>query len=413
MMACIHRGAREVGGSCVELRSGDSRLVVDLGLPLWANPDQQVPLPEIPGLVDGSDAALLGVIVSHGHPDHYGLLDRIAPEVPIYIGEATARILNEAAFFTGGSPIDPAGPLRDRNTLTLGPFRVTPLLVDQSAFDSYALLIEAHGRRLLYTGDLRAHGRKSGTFEQLLEDPPQGVHVLLMEGTRLGRSEASTIQSEREVEDAFCETIEQTDGIVLALYSPQNVDRYVSIYKAAVRSGRHLVIDLYAAAISAATGRESIPQATWDRVKVFVPQAQRIKVKQRQAFDRVDQLREVRLFPEQLESSRDELVLTFRASMARDLERANCLQGAAAVWSMWPGYLEEARSEPLRSFLDRHAIPLSVIHASGHARVADLKRLVEAVSGDRLVPIHTVQPDQYERAFGAAKQHPDGEWWEV
>jgi ribonuclease J len=30
----IHRGAHEIGGSCVELQSGDTRIVVDLGLPL-------------------------------------------------------------------------------------------------------------------------------------------------------------------------------------------------------------------------------------------------------------------------------------------------------------------------------------------------------------------------------------------
>lgn len=30
----IHRGTQEVGGSCVELQSGDTRIVVDLGLPL-------------------------------------------------------------------------------------------------------------------------------------------------------------------------------------------------------------------------------------------------------------------------------------------------------------------------------------------------------------------------------------------
>jgi len=37
----------------------------------------------------------------------------------------------------------------------------------------------------------------------------------------------------------------------------------------------NLVIDLYTATIAHATDRRSIPQADWDRVKVFVPQRQR------------------------------------------------------------------------------------------------------------------------------------------
>jgi Cft2 family RNA processing exonuclease len=34
MQVRIHRGAAEIGGSCVELESGGARLVLDIGLPL-------------------------------------------------------------------------------------------------------------------------------------------------------------------------------------------------------------------------------------------------------------------------------------------------------------------------------------------------------------------------------------------
>jgi len=35
----------------------------------------------------------------------------------------------------------------------------SPHLVDHSAYDAYALSVEADGQRILYSGDLRAHGR--------------------------------------------------------------------------------------------------------------------------------------------------------------------------------------------------------------------------------------------------------------
>ena len=44
--------------------------------------------------------------------------------------------------------------------IEIGPFRITPQLVDHSAFDAYALLVEADGKRVYYSGDFRAHGRK-------------------------------------------------------------------------------------------------------------------------------------------------------------------------------------------------------------------------------------------------------------
>src|SRR4051794_2710222 len=101
MRARIHRGAAEVGGSCVELESEGERLVLDLGRPLWARAEAEVPLPAIRGLLGDGVQSLAGVVITHGHPDHHGLVEGISTEVPVYIGEAAARILNDAAFFTG------------------------------------------------------------------------------------------------------------------------------------------------------------------------------------------------------------------------------------------------------------------------------------------------------------------------
>ena len=70
--------------------------------------------------------------------------------------------------------------------------------------------------------------------------------------------------------------------------------------RAAKRSDRTLVIDLYAATMASATGRDTIPQADWDGVDVFVPLSQRIKVKQAEEFERISWLRGHRLFPEGL-----------------------------------------------------------------------------------------------------------------
>ena len=136
MRCCIHRGSQQIGGSCVELAHGGQRLVLDLGLPLTANPAEDIPLPDIPGLADqGPD--LLGVLVSRRHPDHYGLATRREPAVPLYCGERTAAILREAALFSPlGPDLQPAGFLRDQVPFRLGPFSVTPYLADHSAFDA-------------------------------------------------------------------------------------------------------------------------------------------------------------------------------------------------------------------------------------------------------------------------------------
>jgi ribonuclease J len=64
-----------------------------------------------------------------------------------------------------------------------------------------------------------------------------------------------------------------------APYSAQNVDRMVTLYRAAKRAGRIFVTDLYAPTVARATSRTGTPQADGDGVRVFVPSSQRIAVK--------------------------------------------------------------------------------------------------------------------------------------
>ena len=46
------------------------------------------------------------------------------------------------------------------------------------------------------------------------------------------------------------------EGLVLCFFSPLNVDRLVSLFRAAKRSGRTFVYDLYAASVARATGED-------------------------------------------------------------------------------------------------------------------------------------------------------------
>lgn len=152
MRARIHRGAHEIGGNCVELEHDGQRVVLDVGRPLNVARDEFVPLPSI----DPGSASLHGVLITHHHADHWGLVDQVIAETPVWMGAATQRILEAAAFWTNGLDIPLSGQLQHRIPLELGPFTITPYLNDHSAFDAYSLLVEAGERRLFYTGDIWA-----------------------------------------------------------------------------------------------------------------------------------------------------------------------------------------------------------------------------------------------------------------
>lgn len=71
--ARIHRGADEIGGSCIELAYDGERILLDLGKPLEAERPDPLLLPAVPGLQDGTDSRLHAIVISHGHVDHWGL----------------------------------------------------------------------------------------------------------------------------------------------------------------------------------------------------------------------------------------------------------------------------------------------------------------------------------------------------
>ena len=61
----IHRGAEEIGGNCIELRADGKSILLDLGAPLMGNVFGKAALPSVPGLTDGANGKLLGIVVSH------------------------------------------------------------------------------------------------------------------------------------------------------------------------------------------------------------------------------------------------------------------------------------------------------------------------------------------------------------
>ncbi len=401
----------------MEVASDDGRrLVLDVGRPLSAGWSDEVALPAVPGLAD-VDSSLCGVLISHPHLDHYGLLGGVDPSVPLYIGAEAASVLRAASFFSAAETyVQPTGTFRDHESLTIGPFTVTSFLNDHSAFDAYSLLIEANGRRLFYTGDLRAHGRKARLFEALLTRPPAGVDAMLMEGTHV-RADAThdeaMFETETDLEGRFVELLGATKGAVAVLGSAQNIDRLVTVYRAARRAGRQLVVDLYGATVAAAT-RPSIPQVGFPDLRVYVPQRQRVLVKQSGEFERVRALGPARVFAEEMVADPSRFVFHVPSSTVFELMRAGVLDSTgAAVWSLWDGYLRDASGARMLQALAEHGVGWSKIHTSGHASVPDLQRLVEAVKPARVVPMHSEATDRFAELFPRVEPHPDNEWWQV
>jgi ribonuclease J len=285
------------------------------------------------------------------------------------MGRATESIMRAAADFVPDTFAPKAWKhLESGKPLQIGPFAITPHLVDHSGFDAYALEIEAGARRLFYSGDLRAHGRKSKLFELMVKKPPKNIDVMLMEGSSLGRlADGESFPTEQELERIFIERFKTTGGMVLVACSPQNIDRVVTIYRAAKQTGRTLIVDAYAAEVLKATGYDSIPKPErgWPNIAVFIPQRQRVHLKRKNIAPLVDSYRSFRLWPEKLAEHAPRSVMLFRPWMFSDMDRAKALTGAMVIWSQWEGYLKEGSGAQFEAGCKARGISFEVIHTSG------------------------------------------------
>ncbi|MDP8263669.1 MAG: hypothetical protein P9M13_10275, partial [Candidatus Ancaeobacter aquaticus] len=84
MKLIIHRGAKEIGGSCVEIQTDKTRIIVDFGMPLVDTNKEQFDakkltgksvnelieekiLPDVEGLYNDQERKIDALIISHAH----------------------------------------------------------------------------------------------------------------------------------------------------------------------------------------------------------------------------------------------------------------------------------------------------------------------------------------------------------
>jgi len=102
--------------------------------------------------------------------------------------------------------------------------------------------------------------------------------------------------------------------------------------------------------------------------------------------------------------------MLIRPGFLWDIKKFLALKEATWIYSMWPGYFEKSPSlRKLKLYLDSIKVRYEYLHTSGHAKLADLKRLAEAMAPDMIVPIHSFHPDQFQNYFSNVKFVTDGE----
>lgn len=403
MKLIVHRGTEEIGGTCIEVATDRTRILLDVGLPLPPL-DGGEPIAKLPASL-GIEGPLRpdALFLSHAHGDHSGLIPALPVDIPIYLSRISSKLLMAGKCFAGGKVslnARKAITLKEWSPVTCGDLTVTPIPVDHSAPGAMAFLVESDSRKILYSGDLRWHGPRPEMMDRLIAHVRTSpLDALLMEGTSLGAEQRESV-TEADVTERISERLQSSSRLALAMFSPQNVDRLHTMIEAAAQSQRSLVLDPYSLFVLHLMKSELGMFDPFDgesALRVWFPRGR--------GKERTGPFKHVWAEATALEISAEEMlenpgkfVLTFRSWMAAEFP-ALLPCSDLAIWSYWPGYERTRRVAALRNQLQSAGIEWLRAHASGHILPSDSPRLVEQLNPRTLIPIHTDHADRFPEYF--------------
>ena len=412
MQIKIHKGTEEIGGSCIELSTENTKILLDYGTPLS---DASIKV-ETPKDIDA-------ILISHPHQDHFGEIINIESDLPVYCGALSKELMNATKIFTGQDILENNFQTFEAwKSFTIGDFKITPHLVDHSATDAYAFLIEADGKKILYSGDFRANGRKTKLFDKMIKDKKlKNVDVLLMEGTMIRRGNKD-FPNEKSVEDKIYEAINKSKEISFIIGSSQNIDSIVSAYRACKKAKKIFVIDIYTAWILEKMKliSSSIPNMSWNDVKVMKKFGsgyyQKLKENEIyfkkfkfEVFNHVVEIDEIKSNPQ------DYFLKISPWHIDKVLNYCN-IENSNIIYSQWLGYLDASYSdtktvEMYKDLKDKYSLVYA--HTSGHADIEALKKFAASINPKKLIPIHTQYKEEFKEHFDNVVVLNDDEFFEV
>ena len=408
----------QIGGCVTVIAYGDTKIVIDYGKSLSAGGRLQES-------IDWEEERVDAVFFTHYHGDHTGRLDEIPDRVPLYMGAVTRDVIinihshlsiyekdnNEhAAIISRLAAIPPERLLRADRTVSVGHagacIRVTPYVVDHSAYEAHMLLVETPDKVILHTGDFRGHGYIGDDGRTMLRVidkyvrryGARDVDVLITEGTMMGRQDGE-IMTEAELKRR-AESLFKDNPYVFLICSSVNLDSLASFYHAMRKSrpysamyGSRYFTEQLSYLCKTASKRSSVydlekryPYLAGDKGSEAFIQKQRA---QRQLMLRNGFITVIR--PEE---RYEEWVAPF---MDRD---------PLFVYSMWNGYLDEtgypdACNREWISFQKRHKDRWVSLHTPGHASPKLIRDVIHAAGAKETVyTIHTEYPERVKALGG-------------
>jgi ribonuclease J len=393
-----------------------------------------------------------GIFISHAHADHMGHVPFLS-NIPVYCSDETRKIMKAIsqignmdgydgdlteieyreiktqgpkACFPGSFKIDRQEPLeREFKILNSGVKKEIAPGLDITSFDvghsipgSMCALVDMGDKRMLYTGDLRFHGRFQPDLSDLYDSRPD---VMICEGTRISEQ---IPDDETRVQNDLTELIEETEGLVMVGFAWRDLERYETVKNAALSVGRTPIFDSRVAYLLARLGIDIYSEGA----SVFLERTDSLlyspsdymngkhnlgpmdedfwSSKEPRVVDTTHLERGIKAY--EIQKDPTKYVLHLDYYRFKNLLDLNPPSGSSYVRAQCEPFDPEMKFSENRmiNWLEHFEINKTnhykphQIHASGHASGKELIEFIDKIKPKNLVPIHTERPNLFKNKSG-------------
>ena len=482
MKLTIYGGINKIGGNKILLEDKGTRIFLDFGMNFEEHSDyftEYMPprkcncikdfiklglLPDLKGIYRKDycnhmgldckeDNFVDGVLISHGHIDHLGYVHFLRKDIPIYVSAETKAIMelfsrigsSNFEEFTGFKPSfqlipkkkgeglkrrDARDGIDERDVRTfefgkkfkIGSLEILPCRVDHSLPGATGYIIYTSEGVVVYTGDLRFHGRhKEWSYEFVEKAAKAEPVVMLSEGTRIKEKEART---EDYVQSESTKYIKGKKGLTIVNFPIRDTERLLTFYNTAISNNRTLVLEYRQAMLldlMRKNGIEALPKSNDGNIRIFYPKKSwgligRDDFPEEQIAQDYSSWEKYYLSLGNIIDAREisehqkDYVMFMNYFQLNNLMDIKPIQGSVHIRSICEPFSEDMELDQKRidNWLRLFGLyPEQRIHSSGHACGPAIFDMIRKINPKLLFPIHTLNPSSFKELSGIDVVFPE------
>jgi ribonuclease J len=379
-------GLGEVGRNMMLLEYKEEILILDMGFRL---PEESMPgidyiIPNIEYLLNKKDK-IIGIVFTHGHYDHIGALPYLIPKIwkPglfLFASPLTRGIILKRQEDFPEEPKLSIKEVYDKSRIKIGSFKIEFVKLNHNIPDNLALFIETPLGNIFHTSDFKFDKKPvndTPTDFQRLKEISKRKILLLMSDSTDAEEEGHSI-SESEILKNLEEIIKKAKGRVIAATFASLINRIQQIISISEKYGRKVLIEGY----SMKTNVEIAKRLG------YIKADPRTFILEKHLNNYPDQKITILCTGAQGEA---EAVLMRIANKEHKFIRIK--KGDTVIFSssVIPGNertVQVMKDEILKQGAEVFHYKMMDIHAGGHAKKEELKKMIKIMKPKFFLPIH-------------------------